>query len=169
MLNPSVKTEFIGSIPIIKHYADRFRIIKLIDSIVPSAPQRKVTHGECVLAMLISLLQGDHRLCHVWSKFQEVDLEMLFGRTGIEASYFNDTRLGDTLDVLYSNTSRIYGNIISQTLREFNMKPTRFHVDTTSVVLHGDYNVLEILQSFLEPHPYSFLIFHYSSPMSQYS
>ena len=153
MPKPSVKTEFVGAIPIIKHYTDRFRVIKIIDSVIPSAPQRLVTHGECVLAMLISLLQGDHRLCHVWAKFQEVDLEKLFGRGGIEASHFNDTRLGDTLDVLYSNTSQIYGNIISQTLREFNLKPSRLHLDSTSVVLRGVYDVLEILQAFLEPPP----------------
>ena len=150
---PEIRQEILGAIPIIKYYCDRLRIVECIDLAVPSAPQSIVTHGECVLALLISVLQGDHRLCYVQDKLADVDLERLFCRPGIEASHFNDTRLGEALDALHTHTTKVYGNIVVGALRAWRITPKRFHVDTTSVVLQGLYEVLEVLPALREGTP----------------
>jgi hypothetical protein len=151
--SPEIRNEFVGCIPIVKHYADRLKIVTMIDRAIPSAPQSLVSHGECVLALLISVLQGDHRLCFVEEKLRDVNLALLFGRKDIEAHYFNDTRLGAALDALFSRTKEIYGNIICAAILEFGIHPKRLHVDTTTVVLRGIYEVLEVLPSLREAPP----------------
>ena len=145
MGKPLIRNEIVGGLPVIKYYTDRLKIVEMIDRILPRASQGVASHGECVLALLISVLQGDHRLCFVEKKLKDVDLVQLFGRTGLETSHFNDTRLGATLDALYANTAKIYGSIISSAIREFQIRPKRFHVDTTSVILRGVYDVLEVV------------------------
>ncbi len=150
---PQIVPEVLGAIPIIKWYCDRLKIIEAIDTVIPKAPQSPVSHGECVVALLISVLHGDHRICFVDEKLRDVDLEKLFGRKGIEPAHFNDTRIGVTLDALFSHTGRIYGNIVSGALRLFGIRPKRLHLDTTTVVLHGLFQVLEVLPSFREAPP----------------
>jgi transposase len=150
---PGIRNELIGALPIIKFYTDRLRIVEMVDRIIPKAPQSPVSHGECVLAMLISVLQSDHRLCYVEQKLRDVDLTSFFGRPGIEANHFNDTRLGVALDALYSHTREIYGNIICAAIVEFGIHTKRLHVDTTTVILRGVYDILEVLPALREPPP----------------
>jgi transposase len=149
-----MSSEILGVLPLIKHFTDRIRLVEAIDRIIPKkkAPG-DVTHGECVLIMLICLLDGDHRLVHIEKKLLDLDLTALLGRSGVEARAFNDTRLGTALDALYGNTTRIYGDILASTIKEFGLRAKRFHVDTTTIVLRGLYEVLEVLPSLREPPP----------------
>ena len=151
--SPDIRNGILGAIPVIKSYLDRLRIVETIDRILPKAPQSPVSHGECVLALLISVLQGDHRLCYVEHKLRDLDLVLLFGRKGIAAHHFNDTRLGVTLDALFSHTTEIYGSIVCSAILEFGIRPKRFHVDTTTVILRGVYDILEVLPSLREAPP----------------
>ena len=151
--DPDIHNHLVGALPIIKYYTDRLKIVETIDRIVPKAPQSPVSHGECILALLISALLGDHRLCFVEHKLRDFDLTYLFGRSGIEAKNFNDTRIGVALDALYSHTQEIYGIIVCAAILEFKIRPKRFHVDSTSIILRGVYEILEVLPSLLEPPP----------------
>ena len=61
----SLRTEYPGGIPLLNSYFERLQIRQTIDDVIPSAPQAGVSHGECVIALILSLFMDEHRLYKV--------------------------------------------------------------------------------------------------------
>lgn len=55
-------TQKVGSGPILEHYIKRMGMVRIIDRMVPSHPNRKISHGETVAAVMIYLLNGERAL-----------------------------------------------------------------------------------------------------------
>lgn len=150
---PEIRHEYVGSSQLLRSYFDRLQIKSIVDQIVPAAPQAEVSHGDCVLALLMALFLGEHRLYQVDKRLQDIDIAELLGRPGVTANQFHDQHLGWTLDALYGKTGQIYAAIISLAIRTFGLKIKRFHADFTSIVLYGDYPRADFLRELLDPPP----------------
>lgn len=138
---PSLETrqEYVGAIPLLLTYLERLQIKKIIDEKLPTGPQAPLTHGDCVIALLVALFLGEHRLYRVDERLRDIDLSALLNKKGIHAKLFNDQRLGWTLEELYGNTARLYADIVFLAIRIFDLKMKRFHGDFTTTVLYGVY------------------------------
>ncbi|MDQ1239834.1 MAG: hypothetical protein QG577_2020, partial [Thermodesulfobacteriota bacterium] len=148
-----IRHEYIGCIPLLMEYLDRLQIKDIIDQNINAAPQADVSHGECVLALLLALFLGEHRLYQIDKRLQDIDLSRLFRREGISADQFNDQHLGWTLDALFGKTAMLYAVVISLAIRTFGLKIKRCHADFTSIVLYGAYSCAGTLDDLLEPPP----------------
>lgn len=136
---PEAHQENIGCIPLLMAYFNRLQIKAIIDQALPVAPQAHVSHGDCVIALLLAMFLREHRLYQVDERLRDVDLAGLLQKEGISASQFNDQRLGWTLDALYGNTAKLYASVIFLAIRTFGLKIKRFHADFTSIVMYGAY------------------------------
>jgi transposase len=150
---PNMQSHILSILPLVKHYLDLIGVEKIIDGIVPAAPQRKVSHSNCVLAMLFNILHGDHRLYSLEERLEHVDLTCLFEKTGLTPDLFDDNRLGETLDAISPHTNRLYADIVISALKGFRIRPKRFHVDSTTIKLYGAYTGTEGAGIFGNPIP----------------
>ncbi len=140
----------LGALPVLFHYIRKLRVKEIIDEAIPAVRSDQiVSHGECIIALLASIFLKNHALSDVAETLSPYDLEFLFQREGMNSGYFNDTRLGQTLDSLYGKTEALYGDVVFGGLREFSISVKRLHVDTTSVLLHGDYEMASAVEKTL--------------------
>ena len=67
------------------------------------------------------------------------DIEGLLGQ-GVNASHFNDDRLGRTLDIIYKHgATQLFSDIVISAINEFQLDLKMIHADTTSKSVYGDY------------------------------
>ncbi|MFQ6090356.1 MAG: IS1634 family transposase [Candidatus Bipolaricaulia bacterium] len=120
-----------------------FRFLDLqtiFDERLPQDPRNHVTPGECVQALVLTILTGEHALSQVSETLSHYDLEVIFQRP-IDAAHLHDNRLGHVLDDLWdAGLDRLYGAVISQAIRKYLIDLSRLHTDTTSLKVYGDYD-----------------------------
>jgi transposase len=123
---------------------DKLNLVSLVDSLLPSdSPERKVSTGTCVKAMILNGLGfAGQRLYLVPEFFSDKPVEHLFGE-GIRAEMFNDDRLGRCLDDLYAfGLTKLFSMIASQACQVLGLSssPQFYHCDSTSFHVDGEYN-----------------------------
>lgn len=85
------------------------------------------------------MLQGRTPIYRLDRNFEELDTEVLLGEK-IEAEDLNDDLLGRVLDRLYeAGTLMIFSALTRKAVRVYRIEEDRFHFDTTSVSVCGDY------------------------------
>ena len=110
-----------------------------LDALISPHKRNAVTVGECIEALVLTILTGEHALSRVAETLAGYDLEVIFQRP-LDASHFHDNRLGRALDALWTaGLDRSYGAVISQAIRHYALELTRLHTDTTSLKVYGAY------------------------------
>ena len=85
-----------------------------LDALIPPCGRNVVTVGECVEALVLTILTGEHALSRVTDPLAGYDLTVIFQRP-MDAAHFHDNRLGRALDALWTaGLDRVYGAVISQ-------------------------------------------------------
>lgn len=133
-------TRKVGSVPILEHYIKRMGIISIIDRMVASHPNRKISHGETAAAVMIYLLNGGKALYQVenWANGTDI-LTHIF--SNYQPEDWTDDRIDDTLDELYkAGLEPIQGSISANIIQGFGVNLNEIHYDTTSVLMWGTYN-----------------------------
>jgi transposase len=146
-VQPEIKR--LDHLPIIAQALARLRVREIVDEIVPVDPRSLVTTGQCVEALITSILLGKHTLYRVDELLESFDLELAFGRpelqlTGegsvMEASYFNDERLAKALDDLFTaGAPTVTSRVVLQAVEAYELDLSRVHADTTTVKTFGQY------------------------------
>lgn len=110
-----------------------------LDALIPPHERNAVTVGECVEALVLMILTGEHALSRVADTLAHYDLEIIFRRP-LEAHHFHDNRLGRALDALWrTGLDRIYSAVISQAIQQYALDVARLHTDSTSLKVYGAY------------------------------
>ena len=138
--NLKLVTKKLGYAPLLKHFIDKMGVIPIIDSLVEKHPNRKISHGEAVAALLVYLLNDGRALYQMenWAN-EEALLTYLFPK--YQPSDWTDDRLADTLDAIYNAGLEILqGSISGNIITEFSLKLSEIHYDTTSVCFWGTYD-----------------------------
>jgi transposase len=126
-------------LPLIARALKRLDIARTIDAIVPPHENNVVTHGQCVEALVTTILGGSHTLYRVHELLGNYDLETAFGWK-FEAARFHDERLAQTLDALYrAGLASVNSAVLLRAVREYSLDLSVIHCDTTSASVHGDY------------------------------
>lgn len=120
-----------------------FRFLDLqaiFDERLPQDPRNHVTPGECVQALVLTILTGEHALSQVGEVLSHYDLEIIFQRP-VDAAHFHDNRLGHVLDDLWdAGLDRLYGAVIGKAIHKYLIDLSRLHTDTTSLKVYGAYD-----------------------------
>jgi transposase len=99
----------------------------------------EVTVGECVEALVLTILTGEHALSRVADTLAGYELAVSFQRP-LEAAHFHDNRLGRALDALWTaGLERLYGAVIGQAIQRYALELTRLHTEATSLKVDGVY------------------------------
>jgi hypothetical protein len=110
-----------------------------LDALISPHKRKMVTVGECVEALVLTILTGEHALSRVAETLAGYDLEVIFQRP-MNAAHFHDNRLGRALDALWTTgLDRIYGAVISQAIQRYVLELRRLHTDATSLKVYGAY------------------------------
>jgi len=115
-------------------------LAEIINGIVGVNEQQKVTTGDAVVAMVINALGFVSKPLYMFPDFMETKpVDRLF-ENGLVSEDFNDDTLGRALDRLYeNNNTRIFMEVSMRTLSNLGVKRNFFHLDTTSISVHGEY------------------------------
>ncbi len=118
-------------------------IAKTIDELVPPHSLNHVTTGECVEALVLSILTGEHALYNVSEVLSQYDTSVIFQKE-VDPKWFHDNRLGNSLDDLKTaGLDNLYSAIISKAIIKHSLGLSHLHFDTTSLSLYGEYKTDE--------------------------
>src|ERR671931_1399212 len=110
-----------------------------LDALIAPHKRNAVTVGECLEALVLTILTGEHALSRVAETLAGYDLEVIFQRP-MDAAHFHDNRLGRALDALWTTgLDRIYGAVISRAIQQYALELVRLHTATTSLQVYGAY------------------------------
>ena len=129
----------LGELPLIGKALARLGLADLIDDRVPRDKRSRVSTGECVEALIVSILTGSHTFYLVAERLAAYDLELGLGWT-TRASDFHDERLARGADAFWkAGADPIIGAAFVKAAHEFKINMSVFHLDATTSPLHGDY------------------------------
>ena len=145
MLNrDTVSSEQLGHLGLVSATIRELGIIEKIDKRL-ELNERKggiVTYGRRVAAMVLNGLGFmNSRLSMTTHFFQDKPVAHLLG-SEVKAEHLNDDCLGRCLDKIAAyGVTKLYSELAFEVAREQGLLSQRLHLDTTSFVLHGRYDV----------------------------
>lgn len=136
---PAITTLRLEHLPIIGQALARLGLRDVVDGQCPPDPRLLVTHGECVEAMIVAILLGKHTLYDIGDLLQPYDLDAAFGWK-FDPSSLNDERFGRTLEALSAaGLMPINAGATLRAVKVYALDLARMHLDTTSILVHGEY------------------------------
>lgn len=115
-------------------------LVETINNIIGVDPQQKVSTGDAVMAMVTNALGFVSKPLYMFPEFMETKPVGQLFENDLVAEDFNDDTLGRALDRLYENDpTKIFMQISLNTLTKLGIKRDFFHLDTTSISVHGEY------------------------------
>ena len=118
----------------------RLGVARLIDQRCPRDPRSRVSHGQCVEALIAAILLGTHTLYHIFDTLEPYDLEVAFGWPGAVAHHFHDDRLASAMDATFdAGVITIASAALLRAVEVHDLDTRRIHLDTTSVSTYGEY------------------------------
>jgi transposase len=157
--NGEIQTAAMDHYGLVAAICQDLNIAEKIDSRLPQDPQRKVSPGTAVVAMIINGLGFTNRRLYLTHQFFESKpITKLLGQN-LEAKDITDYTLGHALDdIAEYNASQLFAEIAFEIALDHNMLGSNNHLDTTSMLVHGEYDVdddpqiIEITHGFSKDH-----------------
>jgi hypothetical protein len=124
-------------LPLVGAMLRELAVKELLDAFIPPHERNEVTVGECVEALVLTMLTGEHALSRVPETLAGYDLEGIFQRP-MDAAPFHANRLGRALEALWTaGLDRLYGTVIRQAIHRYALDLARLHTAATSLKLYG--------------------------------
>ena len=134
-----VDVKRLDHLPLVGTMLRELTVKDTLDALIPPHERHEVTVGECVEALVFTILTGEHALSRVAETLSGYDVEVIFQRP-MDAAQFHDNRLGRALDALWTTgRDRVYGAVISRAIQQYALELVRLHTDTTSLKVSGAY------------------------------
>jgi Domain of unknown function (DUF4277) len=134
-----VDVKRLDHLPLVGAMLRELAITDTLDALIPPHERNAVTVGECIEALVLTILTGEHALSRVAETLAGYDVEVMFQRP-MEAVHCHDNRLGRVLDALWTRgLDRVYGAVISQAIQRYALELTPLPTDTTSLQVYGAY------------------------------
>jgi transposase len=132
------------------------KIAERIDERLEFDPQRKVSPGQAVVAMILNGLGFTNRRLYLTTQFfASKPIERLLG-SGLCAANLTDYTLGHALDdVSAYGASKLFAEVAFATALENDLLGLTNRLDTTSLSVHGSYEVEDDSQVIEITHGYS--------------
>jgi Domain of unknown function (DUF4277) len=124
-------------LPLVGAMLRELAVKETLEALIPPHERHAVTVGECVEALVRTLLTGEHALSRVAETLAGYDWKVLFQRP-MGAAHFHDKRLGRALDARWTTSlDRLYGAVIRQAIQRYALDLARLHTDATRLKLDG--------------------------------
>lgn len=147
----------------------KLRVGEIVDSVVAVDPRSHVTTGQCVEALILTILTGTHTLYRVQETLSSFDLEVLMGWVDPEGedivSRFNDERMGNALEALFAcegGCSFVNSAVTIEAVKAYELALAFLHFDTSSIKTFGDYSGSHEPEDPDDPHAVPHVTFGYS-------
>ncbi|MFS0647492.1 IS1634 family transposase [Siminovitchia sp. 179-K 8D1 HS] len=140
----TVLTLSAGPSQLLSAICDEIDFEKMInDQLVWDKDRCHLSPGTRLKALLINILCDRQPLYHIHRFFEELDVEMLFGK-GVKAEDLNEYSIGRALDALHQATPwKVYSTLSVSACRKLGLPLRTLHNDTTSYSVFGDYETAE--------------------------
>ncbi len=133
---------FDGPAPVINALCEQLGVRRILDKALRWDKQQcLLSPGQRIVALLINVLLSRQPLYRVQDMFYRMDAEKLFGR-GIDWRCLNDDALARSLDKLSeADPEKVYQALVLEVLNTEGVTVDALHADTTSVSVHGEYDL----------------------------
>jgi transposase len=134
-----IETKSLDHLGIVSGVCQEIGLIGLIDSLVKSDPQRTISVGEGIYALILNGLGFVNSTLYLSPDyFRDKPVSVLFRRS-LQAAVFNSHSLSSSLDAVYDyGIDKLFFNISLQSIKRYDIKLTSRHLDGTTVSVHGD-------------------------------
>ena len=133
-----VQIKQLDVLPMVKHYMNELKVYRFFDKYVPNENGAEIEPAQVLCMMVMNIVNAAQPLY----RMQDWLVNYLDSITeeAIEASKYNDDRLGRTLDALYeADRGSLLTEISHQAIEVHALETARIHNDTTSVTFSGAY------------------------------
>jgi len=154
-----IQTASLDHLGLVAAICQDLKIAQRIDDRLHCDNQRKVSPGMAVVAMILNGLGFTNRRLYLTHQFFESKaLERLLG-ANLEAKDITDYTLGHTLDdIAEYGSSKLFAEVAFGVAMDNNLLQEINHLDTTSMLVHGAYEVnddpkvVEVAHGFSKAH-----------------
>lgn len=134
-----VAVKRLDHLPLVGALLRELAVKDTLDALIPPHERHAVTVGECLEALVLTILTGEQALSRVADTLAGDELAVMFQRP-MEAGHFHDNRLGRALDALWATgLDRLYGMVVSQAIHRYALELARLHTEATSLKVYGAY------------------------------
>ena len=144
------ETKRLDHLGIVAGLCKKIDLINMIDGFLATPSGRRISCGQATQAMVLNALGLTGRALYLMPEYMKnKPVELLVGE-GLKASDFNDDTLGRALDELFqAGITEVFSRVASKAVEVFDIEHEYVHVDTSSLMLHGDYES-EVAQEAVE-------------------
>ena len=139
-IDESIDTLTLDHHGIVAGVCKELKIAEIINSKLNYHPDRVVSPGDAVVAMIINGLGFSNRRLYLTHQFfQNKPIDLFLGNE-ITAKDITDYTLGHTLDDIYKyGSSQLFADVSFTIALENNLLGSNLHLDTTSISVNGEY------------------------------
>ena len=141
---PELESFALGALPVVNPFLRRLRLAEILSAYLPSGDSRqKLAPSRAILVLLRNLMVSREPLYGVgaWATPFEPSL---VGLTRDEVALLNDDRIGRALEGLFdADRPSLVLRVVVQAVREFGLRLSRFHNDSTTISFQGLYRVAD--------------------------
>lgn len=132
----------VGPYPLIRALIDRLGLFQILQQRLPPHTLSRVSDADCLVVLIANILSGRVALYEMNDWLDTFDAELLLGE-GCPLDAFDDARLAACLDHLDACGTDTLLSAVVQHLLTQQPTPARIcHLDTTSLTLYGDYDLV---------------------------
>lgn len=138
--NFDLDSKYIGILPIVNHFLSRLKFKELLYKYLPPpAEQSKIDPAKALMVLVLNLIISRTPLYSV-GEWAEQMVPKLIGLAHGQVSLINDDRAGRALDRLFeADRAAMLTEFVVQMVCEFEIELEKFHNDSTTITLHGEY------------------------------
>ena len=138
--NFDLDSKYIGIVPVINHFLKRLRFKDLLEKYLPPAVEQSRMDPAGALGVLLLNLIINRAPLYSVGEWAEQMVPQLLGLTYDQIRLINDDRVGRALDRLFeADRSAMLTELVVGMIEEFDIELDKFHNDSTTLTLHGDY------------------------------
>jgi transposase len=113
-------------------------VASAVDELCPSG--HDISHGQVITLLVANRLQAPRPLYKVGEWLERTGLSAALG---VQPEQAHDTRLGETLDAVYSQHQAIWQKIVTRAVQRYHLPLQWLHYDITSTYFEGVYTESE--------------------------
>jgi len=138
--NFDLNSKYIGILPVINHFLKRLRFKDLLEKYLSPAVEQSRMDPAGALGVLLRNLIINRAPLYSIGEWAEQIVPKLLGLTAGQIRLINDDRVGRALDRLFeADRSAMLTELVVGMIGEFEIELDKFHNDSTTLTLHGDY------------------------------
>ncbi|MFM7437697.1 MAG: IS1634 family transposase [Snowella sp.] len=143
-MNQEIKVKNLDHLGIVAGIIDELGIEDLVNEALGIDKREKISAGTIVKAIILNGLGFVSKPLYLFPKFfEDKPIEHLLGK-GIKPEEINDDKIGRVMDDLHQyGLEKTWTSLAINTLNKYEINTKYSHLDSSSVSVHGEYNLKE--------------------------